>query len=272
MKIRLVDKTVYAVKRIEIVDGRLEVDFLEKSAEEIDAICSVPANWAEIEFLTDAGEVFSNGVRGWSVYGGTLILGDVKTAIFTKAPNVTEERLTAAEADALAARAATEEQAEDIAELKKQVEEGGTGVDQELFAATAVVARANAQALTDEQALTAKMLYESFDDLVKAKYTAKEKGFKFRDGNDLYKTAQDNVEFLAQYRPGTGTESLYTRIDETHEGTLADPIPWRLNMQPEEGKYYSEGDLVAKCVEDPGQALQNKLSELCPGRYFETVE
>lgn len=272
MKIRLVDKTVYSVNRVEIVDGRLEVDFAEKSAEEIDEICSVPANWNEIELLTDLGEVFSNGIKGWTVYGGTLLLGQVKTAIFTKAPNVTEERLMAAESDALAAKTATEEQAQDIEELKKQVEEGGAGVDQELFAATAVVARANAQTLTDEQALNAKVLYDSFDDLVKAEFTAKEKGYKFRDGDDLYKTAQDNVEFQAQYRPGEGTESLYTRIDENHAGTLEDPIPWQRNMQPEMGKYYVEGELIAKCIEDPGQALQNSLSELCPGRYFEIVE
>ena len=45
MKIRLVDKTVHSASRVEIVDGRLEVDFLEKSAEEIDTLCSVPANW-----------------------------------------------------------------------------------------------------------------------------------------------------------------------------------------------------------------------------------
>lgn len=271
MKIRLVDQTIYTVNRVEIVDGRLEVDFAEKSAEEIDEICSVPANWNEIELLTDLGEVFSNGIKGWTAYGGTLLLGQVKTAIFTKAPNVTEERITAAEADALAAKTAAAEQAQDIAELKEQVAAGGAGVDQELFAATAVVARANAQALADEQALEAKVLYPTFDELVEQGYVAEKEGFKFRDSDDLWKTAQDNVTFQAQYRPGTGTESLYTHIDEAHAGSIEDPIPWQTNMQPEAGKYYVEGNLIAKCIEDPGQALHNKLAELCPGRYFEAA-
>lgn len=48
-------------------------------------------------------------------------------------------------------------------------------------------------------------------------------------------------------------------------------IPWKANMQPEAGKYYREGDLTAKCVEDPGQPLYNALADLCPGRYFEAA-
>ena len=68
---------------------------------------------------------------------------------------------------------------------------------------------------------------------------------------------------------GQGTESLYVCVDEPHSGSQEDPIPWVSNMQPESGKYYIEGDLLAKCIEDPGQPLYHKLSELCPGRYFE---
>lgn len=283
MKIRLVDKTVHAASRVEIVDGRLEVDFLEKSAEEIDALCSVPANWEEIELLTDAGETFSDGVRGWTVYAGTLLLGGVTTAIFTKAPNVTEERLTAAEADALAAKTETTEQAQAIAELKKQVAEGGAGVDQELFAATAVVARANAQALTDEQALGAKVLYHTFDELVEMEYTAEKEGYKFRDGADLWKTAQDNITFQAQYRPGSGTESLYTHIDEAHAGTLEDPIPAKANMEYEYGKYYVEGGTIYLCrrggiPDDQAEEMygQKETLQYLPsalvGQYFVAVE
>ena len=55
-------------------------------------------------------------------------------------------------------------------------------------------------------------------------------------------------------------------------GTKEDPVPWTPNMQPEEGKYYKEEELLAECVEDPGQPLYNKLAELCPGRYFTVVE
>lgn len=135
--------------------------------------------------------------------------------------------------------------------------------------------------LTDEQALTVKGLYPTFDELVELKYTAKKQGYKFRDGDDLYKTAQDNVTFQAQYRPGEGTESLYTHIDETHVGTIEDPIPAKANMEYEYGKYYIEDDVIYLCkrggVENPeemyGQkeTLQYLPSQLI-GQYFEVVE
>ena len=234
MKIRLVDKTIYSVTRAEIVNGRLEIDFFDKTAEEVQDLCQVPANLDEIELLTDGEEVYGK-LSGWSVYGGVTLVGDTKTAILTKAPNVTEERITSAEADALAAKAAAAEQAQDIADLKEQVAAGGTGV------------RANAQALSDDQALEAKVLYPTFDELVEIGYTAEKEGFKFRDGDDLWKTAQDNVTFQAQYRPGAGTESLYTHIDEAHAGTLDDPIPAKANMEYEYGKYYVEDGVIYLC-------------------------
>lgn len=158
------------------------------------------------------------------------------------------------------------ERGKEIEKIKEDMQQGGSNPE---WQAAVVVAKYNAQSLPDQVALEAKVLYETFDQLVEQKFTAKEQGYKFRDGEDLYKTAQDNVTFQEQYRPGPGTESLYTRIDETHAGTLEDPIPWKVNMQPEAGKYYKEGDLIAKCIEDPGQALHNSLAELCPGRYFE---
>ena len=158
------------------------------------------------------------------------------------------------------------------------MESGSFGVDQALITASVVVARANAQALPDAQALEAKALYDTFDELVKLKYTAEKQGFKFRDGDDLYKTAQDNVTFQAQYRPGQGTESLYTHIDEAHAGTQEDPIPAKANMEYEYGKYYSEGDAIYICkrggVEDPESMYGQKVTlQYLPsnliGQYFE---
>lgn len=282
MKIRLVDQTVYTVNRAEIVDGRLEVDFTDKTAEEVQEIFKTPANLDTIDLLTDSDDQFGH-LSGWSVYGGVTLVGDIKTAILTKAPNVTEERITAAEADALAAKVVAEERAQDIEDLKKQVADGGAGVDQELFAATAVVARANAQALTDQQALEAKVLYPTFDELVEAEYVAEKKGFKFRDGDNLWKTAQDSVTFQAQYKPGTGTESLYTHIDETHAGTVGDPIPAKANMEYEYGKYYVEGDTVYLCKrgglsDEQAEAMygQKETLQYLPsalvGQYFVVVE
>lgn len=281
MKIRLVDKSTHNISRAEITNGRFEIDFVDKTSEEVEEICSVPANFAEIELLTDSGEVFSDGITGWTVYGGTLLLNGVKTAIMTKTPNITEARLTTAEANALDAKTSAQEQAAEIEQMKEQIAEG-SGVDQELLSATAVVVRANAQALSDQEALSAKILYDTFDDLVKEGYTAEKQGFKFRDGDDLWKTAQDNVTFQAQYRPGEGTESLYTHIDESHAGTQDDPIPAKANMEYEYGKYYSEGDVIYLCKrggipEEDAVAMYGErvtlqyLPSALVGQYFEVV-
>lgn len=147
--------------------------------------------------------------------------------------------------------------------------------------AAVAVAQIQAQSLPDEQALTVKALYSTFDDLVKAKYTAEKQGFKFRDGAALWKTAQDNVTFQTQYRPGQGTESLYTHIDEAHAGTREDPIPAKANMEYEYGKYYSEGNVIYLCkrggVQNPEEMYGQKiilqyLPSALIGQYFVVVE
>ena len=135
--------------------------------------------------------------------------------------------------------------------------------------------------LSDEEALTVKKLYPLFDELVEGAYTAKEQGFRFRDGEYLYKTAQDNITFQRQYRPGEGTESLYTHIDEGHAGTVEDPIPAVANMEYEYGKYYIENNVIYICkrggVINPEEMYGQKITlQYLPsqlvGQYFEIVE
>lgn len=163
------------------------------------------------------------------------------------------------------------QQAEELKKVKEEIESGIPGVPSDLTSAAFVVAKYTAQELPDQMALQAKAIYEKFDELVKAGYTAKTKGFKFTHENILYKTAQDDLTFQAQYIPGTGTESLYTRIDEAHAGTKEDPIPYHVNMEVFEGKYYTEDGILYRCTRNSGQALQNKASELV-GHYFEAVK
>ena len=132
--------------------------------------------------------------------------------------------------------------------------------------------------LSDEEALTVKKLYPLFEDLVKEKYMAKDKGFRFRYGDDLYKIAQDNITFQEQYPPGTGMESLYTHIDEGHAGTVEDPIPAVTNMEYEYGKYYIENNVIYICkrggVANPEEMYGQKITlQYLPsqlvGQYFE---
>ena len=124
--------------------------------------------------------------------------------------------------------------------------------------------------LTDAEALGCRAIYRQWADLVEAGYEAK-KGFRFLHGKDLYRTEQPAYIFVAHYVPGeVGTESLFSRIDETHAGTAEDPIPYEGNMALEEGKHYSQGGVVYRCVWSTGIPVHNALSELV-GLYVEVI-
>ena len=125
-----------------------------------------------------------------------------------------------------------------------------------------------AQGLSDAEALTMKTLYSEWTDLAAKGYTAKDKGYKFVHGGDLYKTVKDNLTFASSWVPGVGTESLYTRIDETHAGTQDDPIPYDGNMALQSGKYYTQNNILYLCNRDTVNPVYNTLAELV-GLYVE---
>lgn len=129
----------------------------------------------------------------------------------------------------------------------------------------------NSITVDDQTALRMRQYYPTFAELVGQ--TVKQ-GTKFRaDGSenaDLYKTIQPELTIQAHYPPGEGTESLYTRIDEIHDGTQYDPIPYNGNMALYNGKYYSQDGVTYLCNRDTGNPVYNKLSELV-GIYVEVV-
>lgn len=123
--------------------------------------------------------------------------------------------------------------------------------------------------LTDAEALGCKAIYKQWETLVEEEATAG-KGYRFLHGEYLYRVEQPGYTFVAHYIPGeTGTESLFSRIDETHAGTAGDPIPYAGNMALEEGKYYSQ-DGVYRCTRSTGVAVFATLSELV-GLYVEAL-
>lgn len=86
---------------------------------------------------------------------------------------------------------------------------------------------------------------------------------------DLYKVLQAHTA-QETWLPGTGTESIYTRIDERHDGTKYDPIPYSGNMALEAGKYYSQGGKTYLCNRDTGNPVYHALAELV-GLYVTEV-
>ena len=126
------------------------------------------------------------------------------------------------------------------------------------------------QSLEDAVALTAVELFPQWEKLVE-KAEKVEKGFRFQYAGKLYRTEQPEYTFVAQYVPGAaGTESLFSKVDETHAGTIEDPIPYETNMEIYDGLYYSQNSVTYLCIRDSGQPLQHDLSVLT-GNYVEVV-
>lgn len=94
-------------------------------------------------------------------------------------------------------------------------------------------------------------------------------GHKLLYGGSLYKVIQAHTS-QAGWKPGVGTESLFTRIDETHDGTKYDPIPYNGNMELFAGKYYTQSGQTYHCTRDTGTAVFHPLAELV-GIYVEIV-
>lgn len=86
---------------------------------------------------------------------------------------------------------------------------------------------------------------------------------------DLYKVLQAHTS-QGTWLPGTGTESLYTRIDEQHDGTKYDPIPYSGNMALEAGKYYIQSGKTYLCNRGTGNPVYHTLAALV-GLYVTEV-
>ena len=132
----------------------------------------------------------------------------------------------------------------------------------------AIEAGSNAVERSDADALKVKGIYPVWENLIGQ--TAEKAGFKFTYGGVLYKTIPANHTFAAQWVPGVGTESLYTRIDDAHAGTVGDPIPYNGNMELEQGKYYSQNGVTYLCTRSTGSPVYHNLADLV-GLYVETV-
>ena len=126
------------------------------------------------------------------------------------------------------------------------------------------------QSLGDSVALTAVELFPQLKELVKEGRTV-QKGFRFQHEGKLYRTEQPTYTFVEHYVPGTaGTESLFSKVDEAHKGTIDDPIPYEQNMEIFKYLYYTQGGVLYLCTRSSGQPLYHDMSNLV-GVYVEVV-
>ena len=117
----------------------------------------------------------------------------------------------------------------------------------------------NTLEVDDNTALRMKQFYPTFDEIVGQKV---KQGFRFRHGDYLWATVQPEMTIQKHYPPGDGMESLYTKVNETHSGTLEDPIPYDGNMALENGKHYSQNSTIYLCNRDTVNPVYDKLADL----------
>lgn len=123
----------------------------------------------------------------------------------------------------------------------------------------------------DKTALRMMQYYPKWAELCEKSVTADKTGYKFTYGGNLYKTAQAGYTFVSYYVPGVGTESLFEKIDEQHDGSKYDPIPYDGNMTLTAGLYYTQGGVLYLCTRDTGSPVYNALAELV-GLYVDVVQ
>lgn len=127
-----------------------------------------------------------------------------------------------------------------------------------------ITAQINTIPVDDQTALRMREFYPEWES--GKEYTAE---YKVQHGGQLYKVITAHTS-QADWTPDAAA-SLYTRIDETHDGSKYDPIPYSGNMALEEGKYYTEDGVTYLCTRDTVNPVYNALADLV-GIYVEIVE
>lgn len=100
-------------------------------------------------------------------------------------------------------------------------------------------------------------------------------GVEYREGKrlkyneTLYRVRQNHTS-QSDWTPDI-TSALYVEVAEEGQGTKDNPIPYNNNMELEEGKYYTQFDVLYYCFRSSGVAVYNNLADLV-NLYVNVVE
>lgn len=119
----------------------------------------------------------------------------------------------------------------------------------------------NTLAVDDKTALRMLDFYPEW-----AAGTAYTVGYKVRRNGKLWRVVQAHTSQIG-WEPENAA-SLWEQINETHAGTIDDPIPYSGNMALTAGLYYMQDWVIYKCARDTGAPVYHALSELV-GLYVE---
>lgn len=125
------------------------------------------------------------------------------------------------------------------------------------------IIEAAAQSLPDDTALEIITLHPEW-----AADTVYPMGYKVKRGGALWRCRQDHTS-QDTWEPENAA-SLWEQINETHAGTLDDPIPYDGNMALESGKHYIQDGVIYRCIRDTEVPVYSALSFMV-GLYVENV-
>lgn len=113
----------------------------------------------------------------------------------------------------------------------------------------------NTLAVDDNTALRMRGYYPKW-----AVGIAYEAGFKVQHNGKLWRVLQAHTS-QDGWQP-ENAPSLWEQINETHSGTIDDPIPYDGNMALENGKYYFQNYTIYLCNRDTVNPVYSPLADL----------
>lgn len=157
---------------------------------------------------------------------------------------------------------------EEIAAMEKQanlaaIEERSRPLTESEVSRMLITQQINTLTVDDNTALRMREFYPEW-----SADTAYSVGFKVQYNGKLWRCRQEHTS-LTGWEPENAA-SLWEQINETHAGTMEDPIPYNGNMALENGKYYIQDHEIYLCTRDTINPVYNPLAELV-GIYVERV-
>ena len=156
--------------------------------------------------------------------------------------------------------------ADEIAKMEDEsrrarMEEASRPLSADEVLAMLIPQQINMLAVDDNMALCMLDFYPEW-----AADTAYTVGYKVRRDGKLWRVLQAHTSQTG-WEPENAA-SLWEQINETHAGTIDDPIPYSGNMALEHGLYYMQDWVIYLCTRDTGNPVYHALSELV-GLYVE---
>ena len=149
----------------------------------------------------------------------------------------------------------------EAASRRARLEEASRPLRSEEVLAMLIPQQINTLAVDDNTALRMLAFYPEW--AAGAAYTV---GHKVRRDGKLWRVVQAHTSQKG-WEPENAA-SLWEQINETHAGTIDDPILYSGNMALTNGLYYMQDWVIYKCTRDTGNPVYHALCELV-GLYVE---